>query len=261
MREHPMALTTSEVISVIIYLYVKTHKKTGLKYLGQTVRDPFKYNGSGVHWTRHLRKHGFEHETYILQKCYSTNALVAWGRLYSRLWNIVDSKQWANEKDEEGQGWGHGENNIIHRPDIKKKHRESVNSDLAKKRQKSTRLKNHGDETFNNRKQAKDTCVKKYGVDHHLKCDDILAKLRDTNNINLGVDYPMQSAEVRRKSMKTCVEKYGVDNVSKNADVKQKISNTLLSFCCIECRREMKGEQNLRQHYNSKQCKKQKKTS
>lgn len=28
-----------------IYLYVKTHRKTGLKYFGKTVKDPLTYKG------------------------------------------------------------------------------------------------------------------------------------------------------------------------------------------------------------------------
>ena len=45
---------------MIIYLYVKTHRKTGLKYLGKTKKDPFVYQGSGVHWKNHLNKHGYD---------------------------------------------------------------------------------------------------------------------------------------------------------------------------------------------------------
>ena len=38
----------------MIYLYKKTHNKTGLKYLGKTIsKDPYTYSGSGVYWTRH----------------------------------------------------------------------------------------------------------------------------------------------------------------------------------------------------------------
>jgi 5-methylcytosine-specific restriction endonuclease McrA len=42
----------------MIYLYVKTHNKTGLKYLGKTEQDPFVYLGSGKRWLNHLNKHG-----------------------------------------------------------------------------------------------------------------------------------------------------------------------------------------------------------
>ena len=44
---------------MIIYLYLKTHNKTGLKYLGQTSNpDPHRYAGSGTYWKRHLGVHG-----------------------------------------------------------------------------------------------------------------------------------------------------------------------------------------------------------
>jgi transposase len=52
---------------MLIYLYVKTHNKTGLKYLGKTTKlDPHKYSGSGKRWLRHLKKHGFDYTTEIL---------------------------------------------------------------------------------------------------------------------------------------------------------------------------------------------------
>ena len=51
------------------YLLLKTHNKTGLKYLCQTKKkDPIKYSGSGTRWLRHLKKHGFDFETKILGK-------------------------------------------------------------------------------------------------------------------------------------------------------------------------------------------------
>jgi hypothetical protein len=44
------------------WLYVKVHNKTGLKYLGKTIQDPYKYGGSGVHWSSHVKKHGNDKE-------------------------------------------------------------------------------------------------------------------------------------------------------------------------------------------------------
>jgi hypothetical protein len=47
---------------MIIYLYVKQHSITKKKYFGKTtVMNPYKYRGSGLHWGRHLRKHGKQH--------------------------------------------------------------------------------------------------------------------------------------------------------------------------------------------------------
>lgn len=87
-----------------IYLYVKTHKTTGLKYLGKTERNPHKYRGSGVYWKQHLNKHGNNVETVILQECKNNEEIREWGLYYSKLWNVVESEEWANLKPEEGDG-------------------------------------------------------------------------------------------------------------------------------------------------------------
>ena len=65
---------------IIYYLYIKTHNKTGLKYLGKTKRNPFVYTGSGVYWKRHLKIHGNEHTTEILKECHSDQEIKIWGK-------------------------------------------------------------------------------------------------------------------------------------------------------------------------------------
>ncbi len=50
---------------MIVYLYVKRHRKTGLLYFGKTTKNPLKYNGSGKYWKSHLRKHGSDVETLV----------------------------------------------------------------------------------------------------------------------------------------------------------------------------------------------------
>ena len=94
-----------------IYLYVKTHNKTGLKYLGKTIaKDPYKYPGSGVYWSRHLKKHGKDYTTEIIKECETQEEVAKWGLHYTNLWNIVDAKDntgrkiWANIKPETGDG-------------------------------------------------------------------------------------------------------------------------------------------------------------
>ena len=131
-----------------IYLYVKTHKVTGLKYLGKTISsDPYKYPGSGIYWSRHLEEHGYDIETEILHECQTNEELRELGRYYSNLWDVVNAvdehgrKIWANLKPEEGDGgWDnvntpeHREanrqlcltDNPIHRPGIKEKSRENT---------------------------------------------------------------------------------------------------------------------------------------
>ena len=88
---------------MIVYLYIKTHNITGLKYFGRTEnKNPFKYKGSGIYWLKHLKKHGCNFTTEIygtytsLEECHK-DALE-----FSIKNNIVDSKEWANLKEEDG---------------------------------------------------------------------------------------------------------------------------------------------------------------
>ena len=94
----------------IYSLYVKTHKKTGLKYLGQTSKDPIKYCGSGIDWKEHLIKFGPEVHTEILLQTDNKEDRNYWGRHYSTLWAVVGAmdnfgnKIWANRILETGGG-------------------------------------------------------------------------------------------------------------------------------------------------------------
>ena len=88
-----------------IYLYVKTHRKTGLKYLGKTKqKDPHQYRGSGKYWKDHIKKHGYDVDTEILRECQSNEEVRQWGLYYSELWQVVASNKWANLKEESGDG-------------------------------------------------------------------------------------------------------------------------------------------------------------
>lgn len=97
----------------IYYLYIKTHNKTGLKYLGHTSKqDPFSYKGSGVYWNNHLAKHGYDVTTEILKECSSKEEIREAGIYYSLLWDVVNAcdengnKSWANLIPEMGDGGG-----------------------------------------------------------------------------------------------------------------------------------------------------------
>lgn len=88
--------------SMIIYLYVKTHRKTGIKYLGKTSKNPFKYLGSGINWLIHIKEYGKDISTEILKECSSNEELSKWGRYYSDLWKVAESDEWANKIPETG---------------------------------------------------------------------------------------------------------------------------------------------------------------
>jgi hypothetical protein len=86
----------------MIHLYVKTHNKTGMKYFGKTTRDPFNYNGSGVHWKRHIRKHGEDITTVVLASFEDVEECRMFAIKFSRENNIVKSNEWANLIEENG---------------------------------------------------------------------------------------------------------------------------------------------------------------
>lgn len=101
----------------MIYLYIKTHRKTGLKYLGKTSSsDPYSYPGSGKRWRAHLDKYGYDFDTKILLESDDPAKIKEAGLHYSNMWNVVDDASWANLKPESGDGGP-----FLHSEDAKKK--------------------------------------------------------------------------------------------------------------------------------------------
>lgn len=103
MRQHLWALTLLGSISMY-YLYVKTHLKTGMKYLGFTERDPYIYKGSGKYWIRHIKKHGNDVWTNVIYQTEIKENIKPIGIHYTNLWNVVQSNEWANLTEEKGDG-------------------------------------------------------------------------------------------------------------------------------------------------------------
>ena len=94
--------------SPAIYLYIKTHLKTGLKYFGKTTADPFTYPGSGKYWTRHLRVHGYDVQTVVFGIFQKVEDAKCAAIKFSIDNDIVNSDEWANLKPEElDGGWQH----------------------------------------------------------------------------------------------------------------------------------------------------------
>ena len=145
----------------IYTLYVKTHNKTGLKYLGQTKRDPNSYNGSGSDWSEHLIQYGRDIRTEILLQTTNKTERNTQGRYYSTLWNIVGAmddfgnKIWANKIPETGGGGGNTPGNVRYWPTkdqtqqgIKTKQKNGTHKNAglpsAREKAKSTALAKHG---------------------------------------------------------------------------------------------------------------------
>jgi hypothetical protein len=93
---------------MLLYLLVKEHNLTGLKYLCKKSAHSFdecvKYKGSGTYWKKHLAKHGNDVSTTCLFVTEDKQEFKKIATKYSKEYDIVNSKQWANLTIEEGQG-------------------------------------------------------------------------------------------------------------------------------------------------------------
>lgn len=82
---------------MIIYLYVKQHASTGLKYFGKTTRrNPYAYKGSGKYWIQHLKKHGRHVNTLEVWGFTDQTLCTEFALRFSRENHIVESDEWAN---------------------------------------------------------------------------------------------------------------------------------------------------------------------
>lgn len=92
------------------WLMIKRHKVTGLKYFCKTVKKcPYKYNGSGLRWSNHLKIHGKDVETLWCELFTDKQFLTNYAIEFSISNNIVESEEWANLVIENGiSGWPTG---------------------------------------------------------------------------------------------------------------------------------------------------------
>lgn len=81
----------------MFYLYLKTHARTNIKYLGQTCEDPHTYAGSGARWLNHLRRYGDEVDTEILWVGEDRNEMAVTGIRFAKMFNVVASDEFAND--------------------------------------------------------------------------------------------------------------------------------------------------------------------
>jgi hypothetical protein len=103
------------------YLYVKRHTITGKCYFGKTIRDPLKYLGSGLHWSRHIKQHGKQHVETLWYKHFTDRTeCVAEAIKFSEDNNIVKSDLWLNMRIENGLDGG-GRDGSTHSAETKAK--------------------------------------------------------------------------------------------------------------------------------------------
>ena len=102
---------------------------------------------------------------------------------------------------------------------------------------RQTKLELYGDENYNNRDKAKQTCLEIYGVDNPFK--DI-EKIRQSYIDKYGVDHPMKVDSVKQKMIshtdyealitkthQTNLERYGVSNAATLPECRQRIRDSL----------------------------------
>ena len=156
------------------YLYVKTHNITGLKYLGKTISDPFKYKGSGKWWKRHLSKYGNDVQTIILLATENKTEIRDTGIFFSKLWKVTSSSEWANLVEESGEG---GDTSAFINYN---KARYLRNDPIVKAKREETILKKYNGAFYKDLgAKGKEATFKKYGVENPMFDESIKKKHRD----------------------------------------------------------------------------------
>ncbi len=125
------------------YLYIKQHTETGKLYFGKTARTNVeRYNGSGIHWGRHISAHGKD-KVATLWYCLFTeiDLLVDTALAMSEIMNITESGDWLNFKPESGldggsfegfNGWAGKKHSDEHKQYMSKKFKGIPRSDEVK---------------------------------------------------------------------------------------------------------------------------------
>nr|NDG06052.1 hypothetical protein [Oxalobacteraceae bacterium] len=102
--------------------------------------DPHSYPGSGKVWRRHIEKHGYDVTTEILLKTDDPEELRDVGMYYSNLWNIVESKEFANLIPEMGDGgampWHKESRQKLSKTNTGRKHTDKARKNFSDAQQK-----------------------------------------------------------------------------------------------------------------------------
>lgn len=180
-----------------IYLYVKTHNQTGLKYFGKTKQNPYKYRGSGKYWLNHIRKHGNDVNTEIVFQSTDQKEIEKIGKELSEKWKVTSDNSWANLKDETGDGgWDH------------------INSDRDTFYLKKIGVKNP---MLLEKSRKKSSKKHKQDYKDHIKIREKLSLEK------YGTKHYSQNKEALEKRNAVLKEKYGVDNIAKRKETKEKL--------------------------------------
>lgn len=136
-----------EELSAPTRLYIKQCPHCGLKYFGKTTSEDIeKYEGSGVRWQRHLKKHGATPIHLWNSDWYYDTSIIRFAIKFSNLNKIVESKEWANLAIENGMQGGYLGEEVskrisegVKRVQSTDEWKETVGKEATRRRQKTRR--------------------------------------------------------------------------------------------------------------------------
>jgi hypothetical protein len=199
MVEHLPALTLQGAISMDIYqpiviteqiresfkptrLYIK--ELAGIKYFGKSVKENISsYRGSGKIWKDRIKKYGPANvkTIWISEWFNEPEHLVDFALLFSEIYDIVNSNEWANHKPENGLDGGFT-SNAFNAPDaIIKRSRTQLGVSCPQRGRKGKPSKLKGVPKSEDTKQK---MRKPKSPEHKAKLQLILAEVRSRRNFN-----------------------------------------------------------------------------
>ena len=86
------------------------------------------------------------------------------------------------------------------------------------------------------KQKSRQTCLKKYGVNHVAQAKEVKEKIKQSFRQRYGVDYYTQTEEHKKKIQETCLKKYGATNIVNSKSYKDRLKdiNKKKEQTCIE---------------------------
>lgn len=224
------------------YLYIKQHKITGIKYFGKTTKDPFKYDGSGTKWKKHIDYYGRIHvETIWYQLFEDIDECRNYALKFSEENNIVESKDWANLIQEDG---------LWFKPETRRKMSEA-------KLGKSSHMKGkiHSEETKQKirikqtgKKASEETKLKMSESGGHAQTEESKQKIRETLT---GVRHDQERVEKMRASKLANPSRHRAGAVhsdeAKEKNRQAHLGKTFSKTPCLKCNKAI-ALQHMKRH-------------
>lgn len=237
------------------YLYIKTHKTTGLKYFGKTTTDPYNYYGSGIYWLAHLHKYGFTVDTEIVGYYTIKDECVQAALTFSTIHNIVSAtnaenkKIWANLIIENGLDGGatkFGPHTDLtkskisakatgrhHTEDTKQKIRDARKlqdmSHMAKPKTEEHKEKIR--KTNTGKMQSTETKLKRSeSLRGHIVTDETRQKLREAN---IGKIISPETIQKLRNCTRTEEQKQHLRNINLGKTLSDETKQKLSGMVCV----------------------------